>query len=109
VIRLALALSLALAGSAFAQEIMDRGAWFESLKQPGTGMSCCSYVDCRVTASVWQAGQWWARLPEGGPLVPIPPEIVLTDKSGQGPDGEAVLCSGVGNKLFCFVPPALGF
>ncbi len=38
----------------------DRGSWFKSLKQPGTGYSCCDISDCRRAEADWREGQWWA-------------------------------------------------
>ena len=32
----------------------DRGAWFKSLRQPGTGMSCCDIADCHRTVADWR-------------------------------------------------------
>lgn len=102
--RLALALWWVLmAGGAQGQD----ANWYESLKQPVTGLSCCSSSDCRVTKAEWRDGQWHARR-EDGSEVPIPPDIVLNEKAGQGPDGEAVLCAGT-QRLYCFVPKDIGY
>jgi hypothetical protein len=49
----------------------DRGAWFKSLRQPGTGMSCCDIADCHKTVADWRGGQWWAIVQ--GAWTPIPP------------------------------------
>ena len=36
---------------------MSLAPWFQSLKQPGTGMSCCSMADCRPADFRIQGGQ----------------------------------------------------
>lgn len=104
-IRLALALLLALAGNAWSQDIMDRGAWFESLKQPTTGMSCCSIADCRATQAEWRGNRWYAIVM--GDWVPIPDDRVLHDKPSI--DGDAYVCHGPGGTIYCFVPPSMAF
>lgn len=80
---------------------LDRGAWFKSLTQPLTGLSCCDISDCRKTKAVWQDG-WWAEW--NGRLTPIPKEIILERKSI---DENAYLCASKRN-LYCFVPPLMG-
>lgn len=78
----------------------DRGAWFKSLRQPGTGMSCCDIADCHRTVADWREGQWWAIVE--GAWTPIPPAKELKKLSL---DGEAYVCSGTARTIFCFVPP----
>ncbi len=78
----------------------DRGAWFKSLTQPKTGLSCCDIADCHRTEADWHGGQWWAVVDEK--WTPIPPEKEL-DK--QSIDGEAYVCSGPQRFVYCFVKP----
>ena len=81
----------------------DRGAWFKSLRQPKTGMSCCDISDCRRTTADWRDGQWWARVE--GEWTPIPQEKQLEKVSI---DGDAYVCSGPTRVIYCFVPPTFG-
>jgi hypothetical protein len=80
----------------------DRGAWFKSLRQPGTGMSCCDIADCRRTKADWHNGQWWAVVE--GTWTPIPPNKELSKLSL---DGDAYVCSGIARTIYCFVPPTM--
>jgi hypothetical protein len=80
----------------------DRATWFRSLKQPGTGMSCCDISDCRRTEAEFRDGQWHAIV--NGDLTPIPPEKVLHDKPSI--DGDAYVCHGTAT-IYCFVPPTM--
>ena len=75
--------------------------WFESLKQPGTGVSCCSISDCRPVQ--------YRLVPEGyealvGSLwVHVPDDRVLRNQ--KNPLGRAVLCrSPASGRIYCFVP-----
>lgn len=86
---------------AFAAE--DRGAWFKSLKQPGSNTSCCDISDCRRTTADWREGQWWAVV--AGEWTPIPPTREL-DK--QSIDGDAYVCSSPTRHIYCFVRPDFG-
>src|SRR5215467_8179246 len=71
--------------------------WFQSLRQPGSGTSCCSISDCRVepyrqTATGYEVlidGEW----------VPVPNDKVL--QQIENPIGRAVTCH-VGKTIFCF-------
>lgn len=109
----------------------QRGAWFESLKQPKSGTSCCNLTDCHQT----QARQlldhsWQAVMVDGmgSRWVDIPPDKVVTKPLSV--DGEAYLCHSDGSKggwtssmygtgrffeapsaglIYCFVPPIPGF
>lgn len=80
----------------------DRGAWFKSLKQPDTGLSCCDISDCRRTDASFRNGQWFARVE--GEMTPIPPNKEVKRTSI---DGDAYVCSGLQRKIFCFVPPSM--
>jgi hypothetical protein len=84
--------------------------WFESLKQPGTGMGCCAESDCKVLAD-----KEWHQTAEGfaikfnGAWVPVPPEKVLDNQ--PNPTGGPVACYRTGYDannnpillIFCFV------
>ena len=90
------------------------GAWFEGLRQNQTGASCCNIADCKITHADWrggEGGQWWAAVPGGDDLTskmtPIPRDKELRNK--QSPDGEAYVCSGYDRRIYCFIPPNLGF
>ena len=74
--------------------------WFESLKQPGTGLSCCSIADCRPTEyrlagngyEAWLDHRW----------VRVPEDRVLRQPN---PVGRAVVCRSPANgSILCFVP-----
>jgi hypothetical protein len=73
--------------------------WFQSLRQPGTGVSCCSVADCRpvdyrTTASgyeVWIENRWQ----------PVPPEKVL--QRADNPVGRAIVCWTKQIGIMCFV------
>jgi hypothetical protein len=93
----------------------NKGAWFKSLTQPGTGVSCCDVSDCKPTASEWRGDQWWAIL--RGKWTPIPPDKVLKQVSILE---DAVLCAsqpadyyGSGHEadpvIYCFSPPPMPF
>jgi hypothetical protein len=75
--------------------------WFESLKQPGSGVSCCSIADCRpvdykLDSSGYEAliEARWVRIPE---------DKILHGK--PNPVGRGVLCrSPISGTILCFVP-----
>lgn len=83
----------------------DRGAWFESLKQPDTGMSCCSISDCAATKAEWRGGQWHAVVL--GRMTPIPSEKIV--RTPLSIDGDAYVCASPVGTIWCFVPPPQGF
>ncbi len=75
--------------------------WYRSLRQPVTGISCCSEADCRATPARQRPdGSWQAML--GSEWIDIPPNLIIEDE--QHPGGQAVLCSS-GATLFCFTRP----
>ncbi len=73
--------------------------WFNSLRQPGSGISCCSIADCRpvdyrTVGDHYEAfieGEWRA----------VPPEKVLT--RADNPTGRAVVCWTKLSGIMCFV------
>ncbi|MBZ0228608.1 MAG: hypothetical protein K8F58_09195 [Bauldia sp.] len=82
----------------------NRGAWFKSLKQPGSQAPCCDISDCERTVADWRNGQWWAIV--RGLWMPIPRDRELSTPSI---DGSAYVCSSYAKDrmIFCFVPPNL--
>ncbi len=80
----------------------DRGAWFKSLTQPDTGLSCCDISDCRRADADWKGGQWWAVVE--GQWTAIPHEKEL---SKQSIDGDAYVCATPSRHIYCFVKPAM--
>ena len=80
--------------------------WYEKLKQPGTGFSCCNGTingvegDCRPTrAFVDGEGHW--RAWNGSAWLMVPQERVLpADYAG---DGRSHLCEKQGF-VYCFTP-----
>jgi hypothetical protein len=73
--------------------------WFESLRQPGTGMSCCSMADCRATDFRIQGGQYQARVM--GKWEDVPPSVVL--RRTDNPTGRAIVCYTPYRGIMCFV------
>ena len=75
--------------------------WFQSLRQPQTGLSCCSISDCRMTDyrggqdgyEVWLAGRW----------ILVPPDKIL--RGIENPTGRAVVCAHPDGEILCFVTP----
>jgi hypothetical protein len=73
--------------------------WFNSLQQPGSGISCCSIADCRRTDSrivgdhyeVMIDGEWRA----------VPPSAVV-DRD-DNPTGRAVVCYTPARGIMCFI------
>lgn len=79
--------------------------WYQDLKQPGTGLSCCNGTingaegDCRPTrAYVNDEGQWYALL--NGRWVPVPPRVVLRQLA---PDGGSHICASKNGMIYCFL------
>jgi hypothetical protein len=84
--------------------------WFRSLKQPGTGTSCCDLSDCR-TVRVRSGAQGYEALvskpdfPIEFPLwVAIPDDKIIRGK--DNPLGAAVLCWTPSRGVLCFVQGA---
>ncbi len=76
--------------------------WFQSLQQPGTGMSCCSVADCRPTDyrtvgdhyEAWIEDRWIA----------VPNAKIL--RRVDNPTGRAVVCWSPQAGILCFVRAA---
>lgn len=90
--------------------------WYSKLKQPFTGYGCCSGEiwetktnriisgDCRPTRARQDAnGNWYAII--DGQEVPVPHNVILTDKSA--PDGNSHICATSAFRILCFVPGKL--
>lgn len=79
--------------------------WYQQLKQPGTGFSCCNGAangvegDCRPTrAYVNDDGAWYALL--DGRWIPVPPRVVLKQLA---PDGSSHICASKSGLIYCFL------
>jgi hypothetical protein len=73
--------------------------WFEDLRVPGTGTSCCSMADCRPV-EYRSVGDHYEAL-VGRRWIPVPPEKVL--HRSDNPTGGAVLCWTPNLGVMCFV------
>jgi len=76
--------------------------WFQSLRQPGTGISCCSIADCRQTE--YRTGRDGYEALIDGQWLAVPPEKVLDHT--ENPTGRAVVCYLPGQGILCFVRPS---
>ena len=75
--------------------------WFESLKQPGSGVSCCSIADCRPVDYKLDADGYEALVEAR--WVRVPDDKILHGK--RNPTGRGVLCrSPISGTILCFVP-----
>lgn len=79
--------------------------WYQELRQPGTGYSCCNGTingvegDCRPTrAYLTEEGQWRALI--DGKWVLVPPRAVLKQLA---PDGNSHICASRSGMIFCFL------
>ena len=79
--------------------------WYQELKQPGTGYSCCNGTingiegDCRPTrAYITEEGQWRALI--DGKWILIPPRAVLKELA---PDGRSHICASRSGMIYCFL------
>ena len=79
--------------------------WYQELKQPGTGYSCCNGTtggtdgDCRPTrAYLTDEGQWRALI--DGKWVLVPPRVVLKQLA---PDGRSHVCASRTGVIYCFL------
>lgn len=73
--------------------------WFQSLRQPGTGVSCCSISDCRQT-DFRSVGTHYEVLIDGV-WRPVPGDKVL--QRMDNPTGRAVVCWTPTMGIMCFV------
>lgn len=77
--------------------------WYKTLKQPGTGYSCCSgdvaHGDCRPTRAYKMSDGTWRALVDGH-WETVPPGVVLKT---MAPDGNSHVCAGKSGMIFCFI------
>ena len=76
--------------------------WFQSLRQPGTGISCCSMADCRAT-EYRTSGMGYEAFIDDKWLI-VPQDRVLDHQ--PNPTGRAIVCYMPGRGILCFVRPA---
>jgi hypothetical protein len=75
--------------------------WFESLKQPGSGVSCCSIADCRPVEYRLAADGYEAYLDTR--WVHVPDDKIIHGMAN--PIARGVLCrSPISGTILCFVP-----
>ena len=76
-------------------------AWFESLKQPGSGVSCCSIADCRPVEYRLVADGYEAYIDTK--WVHVPDDKVL--HGTFNPVARGIVCrSPISGTILCFVP-----
>ncbi len=78
---------------------MSLAPWFQSLRQPGTGISCCSMADCRQT-EFRTNGSHYEALVEGE-WREVPRETIL--ERVENPTGHAVVCYTPSRGIMCFI------
>ena len=78
---------------------MSLAPWFQSLRQPRTGMSCCSIADCRPT-DFRSNGAHYEAMVEGA-WREVPPETIL--ERMENPTGHAVVCYTPARGIMCFI------
>ena len=78
---------------------MSLAPWFQSLQQPGTGMSCCSMADCRPSDFRISNGAYEAFV--GGQWRAVPPEVIL--RRTDNPTGSAIVCYSPVRGIMCFI------
>ncbi len=76
--------------------------WFEGLRQPGTGTSCCSIADCRTTDYRTTDDGYEAFIDDR--WVVVPPDKIL--QRVNNPTGRAVVCWTPSRGIMCFVRAA---
>lgn len=100
-------------GSPQADMLAPYGDWVRGLRNPASGVGCCSLSDCRaVEYRIAAGGAGYdafldAAIFPGAPGAwrPVPPEVVLRTAN---PTGSAVACWAAWRKesagFFCFAP-----
>ena len=73
--------------------------WFESLRQPGTDISCCSIADCRPAEYRTREDRYEVLIRER--WLAVPPDKVLLRK--DNPTGAAIVCWTPSSGIMCFV------
>ena len=100
-------------------------AWFRGLRNPATGIGCCSDADCRRVETRTEGGRWqfWLKRGEGEGEFPEAPEQARWEDvpdaaimpHEENPTGSAVACWGPsytgwtapGSGVLCFVLPTM--
>jgi len=75
--------------------------WFQSLRQPTTGLSCCSISDCRMTD--YRSSQDGYEVLLAGRWLLVPADKIL--RGIENPTGRAVVCAHPDGEILCFVTP----
>lgn len=114
--------SMCASGVAYAQQdgVRNHGHaenhdWYQELKQPGTGYSCCNGTtngvegDCRPSR-VWSNGEGSYSAIINGKETPIPPRVILRKGDGTpivAPDGHGHICASRSGVVYCGIlsPP----
>lgn len=100
---LMLAIALLLVAPAQAAPPQDAdpalAAWFQSLRQPGTGHSCCSIADCRTVEHRIRGNHYEAFIEREWIVIPADRILQRTDN----PTGHAVACWNTRLEVLCFV------
>lgn len=78
---------------------MSLAPWFGSLKQPGTGASCCSIADCRPADYRIMGDAYEVQL--YGEWKKVPPDVIL--RRADNPTGRAVVCYTPYRGIMCFI------
>ena len=73
--------------------------WYQSLRQPGTGTSCCSLADCRTTDYRTEGDNYLALINDK--WLVVPPDKIL--ERADNPTGRAVVCWTPARGIMCFV------
>ena len=73
--------------------------WFEDLRQPGTGRSCCSVADCRAVDFRIVTDHYEAHV--GDQWMTVPADKIL--HRYDNPTGRAVVCWTPALGVMCFV------
>ncbi|HXE16476.1 MAG TPA: hypothetical protein VN632_04555 [Stellaceae bacterium] len=85
-------------------------AWFESLKEPGTGIGCCSEADCHILqADELKQTKDGYQIRVRNLWIKVPPDKILEHQ--WNPTGGVVACYGPGRdagdqdaiKIYCFI------
>jgi hypothetical protein len=73
--------------------------WFRSLRQPSTGIPCCSVTDCRLAD--WRINNDRYEAFIDGVWRDVPPDHVI--RRDDNPTGRAVACWTPVHGVLCFV------
>lgn len=73
--------------------------WYQSLRQPDTGVSCCSIADCRATDYRTDGDHYEVLIDNKWTLVPQDKILQRVDN----PVGRAVVCWTPALGIMCFV------